>query len=137
MSDMDFSTSAFPAHLAGHRLIGSRCKHCGRLFLPPRIWCPDCQQADLEAYPFSGKGKLAAYTVIFIAPTAMIAAGYDRKNPYCAGIVELDEGVRIPAQIIGVDVCHPESIRIGLPLQAAFLERSEGEHTHYVLGFQA
>lgn len=136
MTESEVYTHQFSKHLAERQLIGSRCKQCGRVFLPPRSWCPDCQQNELEAYQFSGKGKLAAFTVVYVAPTAMLAAGYDRKNPYCVGVVELEEGERIPAQIFGVDVQHPESIRIGTPLQALFVERGEGEHKKTILGFE-
>jgi uncharacterized OB-fold protein len=136
MTESEVYTHQFSKHLAERQLIGSRCKQCGRVFLPPRIWCPDCQQNELEAYRFSGKGKLVAFTVVYVAPTAMLAAGYDRKNPYCVGVVELEEGERIPAQIFGVDVQKPESIRIGTPLQALFVERGEGEHKKTILGFE-
>ncbi len=136
MIESELFTHQFPKHLAEKRLIGSRCKKCGRAFLPPRIWCPDCQQNELEACEFSGRGKLAAFSVVYVAPTAMLAAGYDRKNPYCVGVVELEEGERIPAQIFGVDVHHPETIQIGVPLTAVFTERGEGENKKIVLGFQ-
>ena len=59
----------------------------------------------------SGEGKLLAFTTVHIAPTAMIEAGYDRKNPYCTGIVQLDEGPAISAQILGVDPTKPERDR--------------------------
>ncbi|GAP09742.1 predicted nucleic-acid-binding protein containing a Zn-ribbon [Bellilinea caldifistulae] len=137
MSENGVYTHQFSEHLAQQHLTGSRCKKCGRRFFPPRIWCPDCQQNDLEASEFSGRGKLAAFTVVYVAPTAMLAAGYDRKNPYCVGVVELEEGERIPAQIFGVDVHHPETIKIGAPLKAVFVERGDGEGKKVVLGFEA
>lgn len=137
MSESEVFTHQFAKHLAEKRLVGSRCKTCGRVFFPPRIWCPDCQKNELEACEFAGVGKLAAFTVVYVAPSAMLAAGYDRKNPYCVGVVELEGGERIPAQIFGVDVHHPESIRIGMPLRAVFVERGEGENKATVLGFEA
>lgn len=137
MSESEVYTHQFAKHLTEKRLVGSRCKSCGRIFLPPRIWCPNCQKNELEAYEFSGMGKLAAFTVVYVAPSAMLAAGYDRKNPYCVGVVELEEGERIPAQIFGVDVNRPEDIRIGTPLRAVFVERGEGENKATVLGFEA
>ena len=90
----------------------------------------------MEAVELSGKGKLTAYSVIYIATTAMIQAGYDRKNPYCAAVVKLEEGPSICAQVIGVDVAHPETIKIGSPLTAIFLDRGEGEAKKTFLGFQ-
>jgi len=77
----------------------------------------------MEWVELSGRGKLAAFTVIGVGPMPMIDAGYSRDNPYCAGIVEVEEGPRISAQILGVDVAHPEKIKIGTPLTADFVER--------------
>jgi uncharacterized OB-fold protein len=84
-----------------------------------------------------GKGKLQAFTTVHIAPTAMIEAGYDRKNPYCAGIVRLEEGPSISAQIVGVDATEPEEIVIGTELQAAFIKRGEGEEAVTLLAFES
>jgi uncharacterized OB-fold protein len=90
----------------------------------------------MEWIELSGQGKLAAFTIVYIAPSAMIAAGYDRKNPYCAGVVELAEGPKVSAQILGVDVLHPEQIKIGMPLKAKFVERGEGDAKRTFLAFE-
>ncbi len=90
----------------------------------------------MEWTEFSGRGRLTAFTVIYVAPASMIAAGYGREKPYCSGIVELEEGPRISAQILNVDVAHPESMRIGLPLRVAFVRRGEGEDGAMELGFE-
>lgn len=68
---------------------------------------------------------------------AVVGAGYDRQNPYTSGIVQLDEGVAISAEIIGLDSTQPEQIAIGTPLQATFVERPEGEKTTTHLAFKA
>ena len=75
-------------------------------------------------------------SVITVAPSHMIAEGYGFKNPYCTGIVQLQEGPRISGQILGVDVAHPEKIKIGTPVQATFIERGKGEAKRTFLGFQ-
>ena len=82
------------------------------------------------------EGKLVAFTTVHIGPTAMIEAGYDRKNPYCVGIVELKDGSRISAQILGVDASRPEDISIGMELRAIFVERGDGGGQRTVLAFQ-
>jgi uncharacterized OB-fold protein len=83
------------------------------------------------------KGRLAAFTTIHIAPTAMIEAGYGRDNPYCSGIVELANGLSISAQILGVDVNQPGEIVIGTPVEAEFTERGEGDEAKTFLAFRA
>lgn len=116
--------------------MGSRCPHCGEVYAPPRQICPTCLAVDLEWVELSGEGTLASYSIIAIAPTAMLEAGYGRENPYCSGVVELVEGPRISAQILGVDVAHPENIVIGTLVKVAFIERGEGEARKTFLGFE-
>jgi uncharacterized OB-fold protein len=70
----------------------------------------------MEWVEFSGLGKLLAFTCVHIAPTAMLEVGYSRSNPYCTGIVQLDEGPGISAQILGVDASRPNEIKIGTRL---------------------
>jgi uncharacterized OB-fold protein len=75
----------------------------------------------------SGKGALAAFTSIAIAPTFMVEQGYGRDHPYVSGIVELEEGVKISARILGIDPNEPASIQIGAPMMLDFTEIGEGE----------
>jgi hypothetical protein len=131
-----FSAAEFNQHLAEHKLMGARCTACGVIYAPPRPICPACPDAELEWIELSGRGELVAYTVIHIAPTMMLGAGYHRKNPYCAGVVELAEGPRVSAQILGVDVTDPASIAIGTELHATFVERGEGEAKQTHLAFE-
>lgn len=128
MNPTTFTDTSFRAFLAEHKLMGSRCRSCGALYLPPRPLCAACFGAEMEWVEMTGPGKLVAFTTVHIAPTAMIEAGYGRDNPYCTGIVELENGARISAQILGVDATNPSAIAVDTPLQVAFVER--GEHTY-------
>ena len=132
-----FTAASFSEYLAENKLMGSHCPACNESFLPPRALCPHCFGDELDWVEFSGKAKLAAFTSIAIAPTAMIEAGYGRDNPYVAGIVELEEGVKVSAQILDLDASQPEAIKIGTPLQVAFVERGEGDAKKSFLAFQA
>jgi uncharacterized OB-fold protein len=63
----------------------------------------------------------------------MLKEGYDRRHPYCAGVVQLEEGPKVVARIEGVDGNKPESIEIGMPLAAAFPRRTqEGNETTFL-----
>jgi uncharacterized OB-fold protein len=136
MSERPFTGQAFYQYLGEQKLMGSRCKSCGALYVPPRPLCPDCYGDDMDWEQLGGKGKLIAFTTVHIAPTAMIEAGYGRTNPYCTGIVQLDEGPAVSAQIIGVDPAAPEQIAVGTPLQVAFVRRGEGENERTYLAFE-
>ena len=137
MSEREFTNAAFNQFLNEKKLMASRCKRCGALYLPPRPLCTGCYQQDLEWVELKGKGKLAAFTTIHVAPTFMVEEGYDRNNPYCTGIVELEEGPKISARILGVDAKTPESIKIGTAMNVEFVERGEGESRRTFLAFKA
>jgi uncharacterized OB-fold protein len=137
MENKNFSHSAFHEYLAKHKLMGSYCKSCEALFLPPRPMCTHCFGDNMEWTELPEIGKLVAFTVINIAPTAMIEAGYGRDNPYVSGIVELENGLAISAQILGLDATKPEEITVGMPLKAEYIERGEDEARRTFLAFRA
>lgn len=126
----------FFANLNQHKLMGTRSLTTGQVFLPPRPVDPNDIHSEMEWVEFSGKGKLLTFTIIYVGTSAMIAAGYDRKNPYCVGIVQTEEGPSISAQILDVDVQHPESIKIGMPLEVAYIDRGEGDAKKTFLAFR-
>ena len=84
----------------------------------------------------NGTGKLAAFTSISIGPPAMQTEGYDRDNPYCTGVVKLDEGPRIVARIEGVDARNPDTIEIGMLVTAMYRHRGSGEDRTTQLAFR-
>jgi len=123
MKEIPFTIASFDNFLKEKKLMASKCRECSALWLPPRPICLTCKGHEMEWVELSGRGKLVAFTVIGVGPMSMIDAGYNRDNPYCAGIIEVEEGPRISAQVLGVDVAHPENIKIGTPLIADFVER--------------
>jgi len=136
MEERPFSDISYKQFLNEERLMGSRCKKCSALFLPPRPICIRCHGMEMEWVEMQGEGKLVAFTCIAVGPPSMIEEGYDREHPYCVGIVQLKEGVRVDARIEGIDVSKPESIKVGTPLVAQFLHRGEGGNLKTFLAFK-
>jgi len=135
MSELEITNTSFQQFLQQQKLMATRCLNCDSLFLPPRSHCASCHGERLEWVEMSGRGELVAFSIIHIGLTRMIAAGYDRKNPYCTGIVKLVEGPSISAEILNVDTLNPETIRAGMPLQAEYISRGEGEEQRTYLAF--
>lgn len=100
--------------------MGSKCASCGALYVPPRAICIACHASKLDWVEASGIGKLIAFTATAIAPPALVEEGYGRDNPYCTGVIELEEGVRVVARINGLDARNPERVEIGAPMQIEF-----------------
>ncbi len=137
MDEKEITVASYEAFLAEKKLMGSKCKKCSALYLPARAICPGCRDSELEWVPFGTKGKLAAFTCISVPPTWMAAEGYGRNEPYCSGIVEMEEGPRISARILGVEAKNPESITVGTPVTLEILERKQGDQTIPYLAFRA
>lgn len=131
-----FTAASFQAYMNEGKLMGSRNPETGEVFVPPRPIDPNTHGEDMVWVELSGRGTLAAFTSVYIGTTPMIAAGYDRAKPYVAGIVELEEGPRISAQILGVDGKQPDIEWIGRPVRATFVERGEGEKRRAYLAFE-
>lgn len=123
MSADEITVESFYKFAAEKKLMGSRCSKCGAVHLPPLPICSACNTGEMNWVEMSGKGTIAAFTIIAAGPIPMILAGYGKDKPYCSGLVKMDEGMYFCAQIIGVDPAHPESIKIGTPVTVDFLER--------------
>jgi uncharacterized OB-fold protein len=132
-----FTAASFNQFLAEKKLAAARCTRCGALFLPPRAICPKCRHDVMEWVEVSGRGKLAAYTSIYIGPAFMVEQGFNRENPYLTGIVALEEGIQISARITGLDPKNPAAVQIGAPVQVEFLEHGEGDAKRTFLAFRA
>ncbi len=133
---MAITTATYAENITAHKLVGSRTGIDRPIHVPPRPIDPLHVADTMELVELSGKGTLVSFSVVPVASSEMIAAGYGRENPHCVGIVKLAEGPSISAQIVGVDTKDPASIRIGMPMTVEYLDRSAGETTITVVAFR-
>jgi uncharacterized OB-fold protein len=65
----------------------------------------------------AGTGKLLTYTIIRVAP-----GPFCDQAPYAVGIAELDDGVRLTAQVVDCDFA---ALKVGLRVRTEFRKVSE------------
>lgn len=135
-TERPFTAAAFQAYMNEGQLMGSRNRATGEIFAPPRPIDPRTGSDDMEWVVLSGRGTLAAFTSVYIGTSAMISAGFDRTKPYVTGIIELEEGPRISAQLLDMDGTAPDINWIGRSLEATFIERGEGKNRRAYLAFK-
>ncbi len=124
-------------YIANKKLMGSKCKKCGEMNVPPRKLCIKCNTADAEWVEMSGNGKIAAFSCIGVGTTFMANKGFSMKKPYCFSVIKLDEGPMISGQLIGVDESKPETIKIDTPVKTSFIETPiKGDEPRVDLGFE-
>jgi len=134
--ERDFTIKSYLDFLAEKKLMGSKCKDCGAMYVPVRKLCPKCNIANMEWTEMSGKGEIAAFTSITVGTPFFVEKGYDRNRPYCFSVIKLNEGPMVSGQLIGVDESKPETISIGMPVKATFIETDIRGETRVDLGFE-
>ena len=107
-----FNISSFYAFLDKKQLMAGKCNDCSTLILPPKPMCTKCLSTDLKWVELKGTGKLLSYTVIHVAPEQ-----FQSMVPYIVGIVELDEGIRLPGMILDAP---SNEIKVGMRLKVDF-----------------
>ncbi|AIJ45674.1 DNA-binding protein [Comamonas testosteroni TK102] len=93
------------------KLLIQRCKSCGDLHHPPGPVCPQCHSFDWDTVEASGQGTVYSFVVMHYPEVPP----FDHPNPI--GLVELQEGVRVIAQLVGV---KPGEVQIGQKVQVEF-----------------
>ncbi len=94
------------------KLMGGKCRKCGKIHFPPRQLCDQCLSKEFEWTHIPTEGKLLTYTIIHIAP-----AQFQSMAPYAIGIIRLDNELKIPGMIKDAPL---DRITIGMPLSIVF-----------------
>jgi len=96
-----------------YRLEATTCSECSRVLYPPRQVCPACGGREFSDVVLPRNGTVLTYTVVRVPP-----AGFTEQTPLPIALVELENGIRIMAQI--ADVEDPASLEIGMPVRLEF-----------------
>ena len=99
------------AFFTSGRMLIQRCAGCGELRHPPGPACPSCGSFDWDALEASGRGTVYSYTVNHHPQVPAF------DYPLVVGLIELEEGVRLVANVIGIE---PDDVEIGIPVQVEF-----------------
>ncbi|MAG97018.1 MAG: hypothetical protein CMM08_10080 [Rhodospirillaceae bacterium] len=111
---LDADSENFWGACARHELVIQRCAECTRLRFPPVGLCPHCGSAEVEHVEASGRGRIYSWIVVTHPVPKEIYAG---EVPYAVALVELEEGVRLPTNIVG---CEPSEITADMPVEVVF-----------------
>ncbi|RMF55143.1 MAG: Zn-ribbon domain-containing OB-fold protein [Calditrichaeota bacterium] len=112
-----------------YRLQGNMCSSCGKKYFPPRKICMHCKGKDFQTIEFSGKGTVYSFTTIYQS-----APRFMEFVPYTVALVDLEEGVRITAQLTDIT---PEEVFIGMDVEMVVRRISEeGERGLITYGYK-
>jgi len=99
-----------------HTLLIQHCTSCGTLRHPPLPACGVCGSLEWDSVESSGRGTLYSFVVVHYPQVPSF------EYPLPIGLIELEEGTRLVANLEGID--H-DAIEIGMRLQAEFVDFDE------------
>lgn len=94
--------------LKSNRLLGLKCRSCGKITCPPKITCQECGSLELDIVELRGRGKIITFTSSYI-----VAEGRQVESPYVMVMVGLDEGPWILGNLSDVDPSNATMSLIG------------------------
>jgi uncharacterized protein len=95
------------------KLLLQHCQQCQQYQFYPRLYCMQCGSDKLQWAEASGRGRLSSYTIIHRNKTPEFV----QDVPYNVAIIQLDEGPRMMANIVGSD---NSQLGVDLPVTVVF-----------------
>ena len=106
----------FGQGLAERKILGHKCPECGRVYVPPKGYCPMCvvaTSADRDQVEVAARGTVTSFTVV----NPVQYQGQKEKSVYVVASILLDgASMTMGQQRIGE--IAPEDVRMGLRVEA-------------------
>jgi uncharacterized OB-fold protein len=114
--------NAFADALLEGRLIGHKCPSCGRVYVPPKGYCPLCVVATSEAdeVEVSDRGTVTGFTIV----TPVAYYGQKETEPFVHASVLLD-GADTPCTGQDITGLPHDQLRMGLRVKAKWKPPAE------------
>ena len=120
-----FWEGIFEEDALGDRLLGNKCKSCGKIYFPKAQFCFNCFDKGMEEVGLSRRGKLYSYTIGRMASTHF-------QPPYAVGLIDLPEGVRVFAPLI---MTEDKTYTIGMEMELV-IEELWRENHNQIIGYK-
>ncbi|WP_202319787.1 Zn-ribbon domain-containing OB-fold protein [Archaeoglobus neptunius] len=101
------------------KFIAARCKQCGKVYFPPRIYC-ERDFSDTEFVEVSGEGSVRAFTVAKLDP-------YENplEEPQIYAVIDMDGTDGCLIHLLGE--VKPEDIKVGMKVKPVLKPKEDRE----------
>lgn len=129
--NLDYSTplgevcSQFMLGLRDRRLLGNRCLHCSRLYVPARPFCDVCCDDTGELVEVEPRGQVVAFTVYNIKTENL------PDPPFAQGIIRIGDSANAFLHFLGgIEFTDAENLReqihIGMRVEPVWAAKRHG-----------
>ena len=102
-------------------LIGSKCNHCERIVVPPRIFCELCFRRTQDWVKLPDTGVVNTYSISYITTDTTRV-----KTPKIPAVIQID-GTSHAGFLHLIGEAKPDDVKIGLPVKAVWKEPAKRE----------
>ncbi|HID89293.1 MAG TPA: Zn-ribbon domain-containing OB-fold protein [Anaerolineae bacterium] len=113
--DAGIAIGRFLRELKAGRLVGTRCANCGRVMVPPRMFCEHCFAPIDEFVPLEDTGTVITFSLCYV--TWDMVRIEEPQIPAVIGIDGASPGMGIMHLLGEVD---PKAVKIGMRVAAVW-----------------
>jgi uncharacterized OB-fold protein len=112
----------FGRNMAAGRITGHKCPECGRVYVPPKGFCPICvvETSGADEVEVADRGVVTSWTVL----TPIQYHGQKERNDYALASILLDGASGTIGQQRLLDI-PLEKIRMGMRVEAVWAPEGE------------
>jgi uncharacterized OB-fold protein len=120
--DAGTAVGRFLAGLREGRVLARECRQCGRVLVPPRMFCEQCFRPTDRWVEVQDTGRVNTFSICWVA--------WDMQpldEPELPAVIEIDgasPGIGIMHKLGEVD---PEALRVGMEVEAVWRPQSDRE----------
>ena len=107
------------------KILGTKCKKCGKVWIPPRINCSDCYE-ETDWTELKQTGEILISTIVWYTTSAFIAS-----VPYAIAFIKMDDADTGMLQGVFSENLVPSKIKKGKRVRAVFNKEREGKMTDF------
>lgn len=120
--DAGYAVGKFLEGLKNGKILGVRCKKCGRKLVPPRAFCELCFVPVDEWIELKDTGTVNTFSLSYVSMDVKRL-----KEPEIPAVIEIDGASP------GIGILHklgevkPEEVKIGMKVKAVWKDKKERE----------
>jgi uncharacterized OB-fold protein len=97
------------------KLLGVRCRSCGRTMVPPRMFCEECFRTVDEFVQVQDTGTVNTFAICYIRTDAS-----RQKRPQLPAVIELDGATKGMGILHLLGEVRPADVKIGMKVRAVW-----------------
>ena len=118
-------TNDFIDYLEQGKVMGTRCKACGKSFFPPRADCFHSLTSDMEWFEVTGAGTLLTFSTLRYAPV-----GFEGDLPYTIAVVDYGD-YKVFGRIDKAIASPDDELKVGMKMKAVAGKTANDQLTYF------